>query len=1510
MIYSDWLPPKVVEEAKQKEKQRFAAAVAAFKQAATVAQTEAASGNPNAYAAVLGQLMDDIKIEQGTAAADEVSVVALLPAEAAVCPSVMACRVACAPAYCLPLTFITGLSGCCWWRCWPLLLQHLALQLPWRPLYDMLRALYDSAAPQVKGTFLEHVQQSTLFALVARARRFFTPGAAADIWALLRPDLVFGDPMGTRTHLALGWLVLFFPTKQIPASQPGQAQAWASLTGPPTSRAVHHMLACFKVPVGTATAGCPSTISAPHRATQLFGTKLDQLLEQYCHPSNTGPWSGDLAVFLRHGVHYFMKVAVGVLVSTGLLIALAAALGTLALPQARVCGRVPGAGAAVRQRWLAWGAGHRRSSSTPLRARCSEAGRAGQFSKRDSLVSASCKALCHLSYVWPGAVLPLVLGRFQSALATATAMHQLPASISALALCVRPLLLAGWRTTEESTQQVIAEAMMAVLPGIDANDEAKTAAVFQFYTAVLSSIPALHGAAEEEDAGPVYGSAEGGCSMEGVEFGTAGGAASGGNGNGSNGTGAAVYRLPLYLDDWVDQVMERLFTLLGNLDTGPSHRGTDQQAKPELVLQSTHLGKDTMYHSFFQHLLLRLPSRLADHVVGLLGQFATGSRSLSRATEDSLTWSLVLLGSSVGGLPPDVLAPLVPRLEALVDDALRLPSRVAHNWASMVLSSLLGVLSCWCVPDRAWPQQGGLLLPNGLQLWVDRQGVGWSPPRALCLLPAVTAAARLLPCIAPGDRELLEQASYTSLLLMSPGMLEQAVGGQGRAGGKDDGAITDEPSAATAYLLAWGSSSSSSSEDAAAGVTGDDAADGAADGFVGQLMREEARVHREAASARAAAAAGTEDEAAEHSSRPAAGSWGSDWRWRRRTSPMTVMDRLRRMLLWRCAQAAAKAAPPALPGCEPVSPGEAAAGSATPAGAVRLQQLPQEYVALFQELLVLSMQPNAGVRGSAVPTLLACVKRFPCLVELLVPEVLAALAGVPGPVLGSVAQESANDGRVAGACTVLTGCLDAWRVIFRDGPAFRGFLYALMASRCHTSNTCLKSIQMLMMQPPAPHARPPPSTTYPHTRAMPHAASDMLLLRQVGGSGLWLLMAQMAAGRAAGNPALLAELKQALSAPGLGEQLMRLLVLDHAKLDAAEAAKGGARQRRRPGRHKRHAVGPAGHDGRGGAGCHGGRGGRKVRRWRERGCCLRCDRWPAEGGRPTATTDGLFEVAHARLVRLMALLCPAELSAALREPLASRLAAYPTPSGPQEKAEVAAAAETLAGLLAAAAPAAAAASGGGGAGGGGAGWAASLLREALAGSSLEMSDAWSAALWYILDHLIPAVMEQQQQQQGSSGSGNSSNGGAVVVQDAMEEEGVETLDASGGSAASPAAVMLQQVVSAVMSAVQGSAAASGAGDAAAAGAAVTGVQGSGASAPGALPSDLKRLKYLIHCLPAIRRQGTLGNAYASSILAPPTASNLEPDAATAHGRSQAAVAAAAAAAAAQVRTAPGLIEAV
>lgn len=63
-----------------------------------------------------------------------------------------------------------------------------------------------------------------------------------------------------------------------------------------------------------------------------------------------------------------------------------------------------------------------------------------------------------------------------------------------------------------------------------------------------------------------------------------------------------------------------------------------------------------------------------------------------------------------------------------------------------------------------------------------------------------------------------------------------------------------------------------------------------------------------------------------------------------------------------------------------------------------------------------------------------------------------------------MAKESENDGRVAGACSLLSASLDAWRVVFRDPLVFQGFVYALMASRCHSSNMCLKNIQVVIMQ--------------------------------------------------------------------------------------------------------------------------------------------------------------------------------------------------------------------------------------------------------------------------------------------------------------------------------------------------------------------------------------------------------------------------------------------------------------
>ncbi len=127
--------------------------------------------------------------------------------------------------------------------------------------------------------------------------------------------------------------------------------------------------------------------------------------------------------------------------------------------------------------------------------------------------------------------------------------------------------------------QLIAEAMMAVLPGIDANDEAKTAAVFQFYSAVLASVPILGTDSAEDDDDNPMAAMEGGASTH-----AAGSAA-------SVAAPAAALRLPLYVHEWVDMVLERIFTLLQNLDTGPGARADEIYGKPDLLVRTSYLGK-------------------------------------------------------------------------------------------------------------------------------------------------------------------------------------------------------------------------------------------------------------------------------------------------------------------------------------------------------------------------------------------------------------------------------------------------------------------------------------------------------------------------------------------------------------------------------------------------------------------------------------------------------------------------------------------------------------------------------------------------------------------------------------------------------------------------------------------------------------------------------------------------------------------------------------------------------
>eukprot|EP00959_Pyramimonas_sp_CCMP1952_P412844 8651209-Pyramimonas_sp.AAC.1 len=84
-----------------------------------------------------------------------------------------------------------------------------------------------------------------------------------------------------------------------------------------------------------------------------------------------------------------------------------------------------------------------------------------------------------LAYIEPKLVLPLVVSRLDEALETVTATHQLVAAMDALAACVRPLLLHPGALGDVPMDAMLAQALMATLPGIDANDPPKTLATLK-----------------------------------------------------------------------------------------------------------------------------------------------------------------------------------------------------------------------------------------------------------------------------------------------------------------------------------------------------------------------------------------------------------------------------------------------------------------------------------------------------------------------------------------------------------------------------------------------------------------------------------------------------------------------------------------------------------------------------------------------------------------------------------------------------------------------------------------------------------------------------------------------------------------------------------------------------------------------------------------------------------------------------------------------------------------------
>ncbi|KIY96330.1 hypothetical protein MNEG_11631 [Monoraphidium neglectum] len=154
------------------------------------------------------------------------------------------------------------------------------LTLPWRPLYEALRRhCAGEGLPELRGGMLAQARHSALFSLVPRARRHFPASAAAEVWAAARPALVEGwvsEWLDVWERLAFcdfwssHWMYLLARTAK---------DDWKGVVDwrPLLPRLYTHMLAAFRVPVGTATSSPPMSVTPPSSVTSLFGHKIDQV---------------------------------------------------------------------------------------------------------------------------------------------------------------------------------------------------------------------------------------------------------------------------------------------------------------------------------------------------------------------------------------------------------------------------------------------------------------------------------------------------------------------------------------------------------------------------------------------------------------------------------------------------------------------------------------------------------------------------------------------------------------------------------------------------------------------------------------------------------------------------------------------------------------------------------------------------------------------------------------------------------------------------------------------------------------------------------------------------------------------------------------------------------------------------------------------------------------------------------------------------------------------------------
>lgn len=402
--------------------------------------------------------------------------------------------------------------------------KKISLTVQWRPLYDILVRTHFTRSTGPEGWRVKQRHFETVTSLVRACRRFFPKGSALEIWSEFRSLLE--NPWHNSSFEGAGFIRLFLPTNlenqeffslecienfikewnSIP-NCPFWNSQWAAVL----ARVIKNYEAIiwepflpilfakymnmFEVPVASGASSYPYSVDVPRNTRFLFSNKtstptkaiaksivyllrpgcsaqdyfdkLINLLEQYYHPSNGGRWTYSLDRFLLYVVLMFRKRL--------------------------QCEQAISDGSRSTELFLG------KSDRVAFVSSVLKLVDRGQYSKNERLSETVAAATSLLSYVEPSLVLPFVASRFQMALETMTATHQLKTAVTSVAYTGRSLLFASLSLVEKSEGcddpnsfvDLLVISLSNALLGMDANDPPKTLATMQLIGSMFSNMVAL-----------------------------------------------------------------------------------------------------------------------------------------------------------------------------------------------------------------------------------------------------------------------------------------------------------------------------------------------------------------------------------------------------------------------------------------------------------------------------------------------------------------------------------------------------------------------------------------------------------------------------------------------------------------------------------------------------------------------------------------------------------------------------------------------------------------------------------------------------------------------------------------------------------------------------------------------------------------------------------------------------------------------------------------------------------